>query len=116
MKTHDDMIATWKKDSTFCTEYDALEETFTFFDALVSARHQARLTQAEVAETCAQRRQQWHGWRRAVGVSIMPPPSRRCASMPLQWDAVWRSNLFPYLPPLGKNEVRWNNPENHLVT
>ena len=50
MQTHDDMIATWTKDSTFCKEYDALEETFTFFDALVSARHQAGLTQADVAE------------------------------------------------------------------
>jgi len=47
---HDDMIATWKQDPTFRKEYDALEEEFALFDALVSARHQAGLTQAEVAE------------------------------------------------------------------
>jgi transcriptional regulator with XRE-family HTH domain len=48
--THDDMIATWKQDPTFRKEYDALEEEFALFDALVSARYQAGLTQAEVAE------------------------------------------------------------------
>ena len=50
MKTHDEMMATWKQDPTFRKEYDALEEEFAFFDALVSARHQAGLSQAEVAE------------------------------------------------------------------
>lgn len=50
MNTHNDMIADWKKDPTFRKEYDALEEGFVFFDALVSARHQAGLTQADVAE------------------------------------------------------------------
>jgi ribosome-binding protein aMBF1 (putative translation factor) len=50
MKTHDEMIATWKQDPTVRQEYDALEEEFAFFDALVSARHQAGLSQAEVAE------------------------------------------------------------------
>jgi len=47
---HDDMIATWKKDPTFRKEYDALAEEFALFDALVSARQQAGLTQMEVAE------------------------------------------------------------------
>ena len=50
MTPHDDMIATWKKDSTFRQEYDALAEEFALFDALVSARQQAGLTQTEVAE------------------------------------------------------------------
>jgi transcriptional regulator with XRE-family HTH domain len=44
------MIATWKKDPTFRKEYDALAEEFALFDALVSARQQAGLTQMEVAE------------------------------------------------------------------
>ncbi len=50
MTPHDDMIATWKQDPTFRKEYDALAEEFALFDALVSARHQAGLTQEEVAE------------------------------------------------------------------
>lgn len=50
MKTHDAMIAAWKEDPTFRKEYDALEEEFALFDALVSARHQAGLSQADVAE------------------------------------------------------------------
>jgi transcriptional regulator with XRE-family HTH domain len=47
---HDEMIATWKKDPAFRQEYDALAEEFALFDALVSARQQAGLTQTEVAE------------------------------------------------------------------
>ena len=50
MTPHDDMIATWKKDPAFRQEYDALGEEFALFDALVSARQQAGLTQMEVAE------------------------------------------------------------------
>ena len=50
LKTHDDMIAAWKKDPAFGQAYAALEEEFALFDALVSARQQAGLTQAEVAE------------------------------------------------------------------
>ena len=50
MTPHDDMMATWKKDPTFRQEYDALAEEFALFDALVSARQQAGLTQIEVAE------------------------------------------------------------------
>jgi len=47
---HEDMIATWKKDPAFRQEYDALAEEFALFDALVSARQRAGLTQMEVAE------------------------------------------------------------------
>ena len=50
MTPHDDMIATWKKDPAFRKEYNALAEEFALFDALVSARQQAGLTQIEVAE------------------------------------------------------------------
>ena len=50
MTPHDDMIATWKKDPAFRKEYDALAEEFALFDALVSARQRAGLTQMEVAE------------------------------------------------------------------
>ena len=50
MTPHDDMIATWKKDPAFRQEDDALGEEFALFDALVSARQQAGLTQMEVAE------------------------------------------------------------------
>lgn len=50
MNTHNEMIAAWKKDTTFRKEYDALEETFALFDALLKARYDAGLTQAEVAE------------------------------------------------------------------
>jgi transcriptional regulator with XRE-family HTH domain len=50
VKTHNDMIAAWKKNATFRKEYDALEETFALFDALLKARYDAGLTQAEVAE------------------------------------------------------------------
>jgi transcriptional regulator with XRE-family HTH domain len=50
VKTHHDMITAWKKDATFRKEYDALEETFALFDALLKARSDAGLTQAEVAE------------------------------------------------------------------
>ena len=50
MTPHDDMIAPWKKDPAFRKEYDAFAEEFALFDALVSARQQAGLTQVEVAE------------------------------------------------------------------
>jgi transcriptional regulator with XRE-family HTH domain len=50
VKTHNDMIAAWKKNATFRKAYDALEETFALFDALLKARYDAGLTQAEVAQ------------------------------------------------------------------
>ena len=49
MKTHEEMIAQWKKDPEFRREYDSLEEEFALFDELLKARLQAGLTQAEVA-------------------------------------------------------------------
>jgi transcriptional regulator with XRE-family HTH domain len=44
------MVAAWKEDPAFRQEYDALEEEFALFDTLLNARHQAGLTQAEVAK------------------------------------------------------------------
>lgn len=49
MKTHEEMMAEWMKDPEFKAEYDALEEEFSIFDALVKARQKAGLTQEEVA-------------------------------------------------------------------
>ena len=49
MTTHEEMMADWMQDPEFKAEYDALEEEFSVFDALVEARHQAGLTQEEVA-------------------------------------------------------------------
>jgi len=43
------MLREWKKDPGFCEEYEALEEEFALFDALLQARQAAGLTQAEVA-------------------------------------------------------------------
>jgi transcriptional regulator with XRE-family HTH domain len=50
MKTHEQMIARWKKDPVFKAEYDALEQEFALFDELLKARLAAKLTQAEVAK------------------------------------------------------------------
>ncbi len=44
------MIAKWKKDPAFKTEYDALEQEFSMFDELLKAGPAAKLTQAEVAK------------------------------------------------------------------
>jgi len=49
MKTHEAMIAKWKKDPAFKAEYAALEQEFAMFDELLKARQAAKLTQAEVA-------------------------------------------------------------------
>lgn len=40
----------WRKDPGFVAEYDALEEEFALAHALIHARSQAGMTQAEVAE------------------------------------------------------------------
>jgi transcriptional regulator with XRE-family HTH domain len=40
----------WKKDPAFRAEYDTLEEEFALAAALIDARKQANLTQAEIAE------------------------------------------------------------------
>jgi len=50
MKSHNDMVAEWKRDPAFKSEYDVLEDEFTLFDELLKARKQAGLTQAEIAE------------------------------------------------------------------
>ena len=50
MKTHERMIAKWKKDPAFKAEYAALEQEFAMFDELLKARLAAKLTQAEVAK------------------------------------------------------------------
>lgn len=49
MKTHDRLIANWRKDPAFVAEYDALGDEFALFDELLNARLAAKLTQAEVA-------------------------------------------------------------------
>ena len=53
MKTHDEMVAGWKRDPEFRREYDALEAEFALFDELIRARKEAGLTQAEVADRMA---------------------------------------------------------------
>ena len=50
MKTHDELVHEWMQDPVFVGEYDALEQEFALFDELLSARKEAGLTQAEVAE------------------------------------------------------------------
>ena len=49
MKTHDEMVANWMNDPKFKNEYDALDEEFNLFDAVLKARKRAGLTQAEIA-------------------------------------------------------------------
>ncbi|NCO42975.1 MAG: transcriptional regulator [Armatimonadetes bacterium CG_4_10_14_3_um_filter_66_18] len=53
MKTHDEMVAEWKRDPAFRREHEALDAEFALFDELVRARKAAGLTQAEVAERMA---------------------------------------------------------------
>lgn len=50
MKMHEEMVKEWMQDPAFKEEYDALEEEFALFDALVEARKAAGLSQAEVAQ------------------------------------------------------------------
>jgi predicted transcriptional regulator len=49
MKSHNEMVADWKKDPTFREQYDGLEAEFALFDELLNARKEAGLTQADVA-------------------------------------------------------------------
>ena len=49
MKTHDEMVANWMNDPKFKNEYDALDEEFNLFDAVLKARKRAGLTQAQIA-------------------------------------------------------------------
>lgn len=49
--THEKMMAEWMQDATFKTEYDRIErEEMPLFDAILKARKEAGLTQAQVAE------------------------------------------------------------------
>jgi len=50
VKTHNQMIKDWIKESRFKKEYDALEEKFTLLDELLKARKGAGLTQEQVAK------------------------------------------------------------------
>jgi transcriptional regulator with XRE-family HTH domain len=50
MKTHEEMVAGWIEHLEFKAEYDALEEEFAVFEALIAARKAAGLSQAEVAK------------------------------------------------------------------
>lgn len=50
MKSHDQMVAEWMKDTAFKQEYEALESQFALFDELLKGRHKAGLTQNEVAQ------------------------------------------------------------------
>lgn len=50
MNTHDKLITKWKKDPKFKKAYFETEEEFILFDQMLSARKEAGLTQAQVAE------------------------------------------------------------------
>ena len=49
MKSHNEMLKEWKRDSAFQQEYDELEAEFLLFDELLRARKEAGLTQADIA-------------------------------------------------------------------
>lgn len=44
------LFAEWRKDAEFMAAYDALEEEFALANALIGARTNANLSQAELAE------------------------------------------------------------------
>ena len=46
----EESFARWRQDPEFIREYDALEEEFALANALIGARAQANLSQAELAE------------------------------------------------------------------
>lgn len=49
--THEKMVAKWMKDPEFRAEYERIErEEMPMFDAILAARKEAGLTQAQVAE------------------------------------------------------------------
>jgi hypothetical protein len=50
MLTHEELKKKMLNTPDVKAEYDALEKEFTLFDALLNARMQAGLTQAEVAD------------------------------------------------------------------
>ena len=47
---HDEVFAEWRKEPAYRAAYDALEDEFSIMSALIKARAQAGLTQAQVAE------------------------------------------------------------------
>jgi len=49
MKSHGEMLKEWKQDPAFQQEYNKLEAEFLLFDALLKARKDAGLTQADIA-------------------------------------------------------------------
>jgi len=55
VNARDDMIAGWKKDSTFREEYDALEEQFALFDTLLKACYEAGRPEPGTPSTKKQR-------------------------------------------------------------
>ena len=49
--THDEMVAQWMQDPAFRAEYERIErEEMPMLDAILAARKEAGLTQAQVAE------------------------------------------------------------------
>lgn len=50
MNRHNALISKWNKDKKFKAAYAELEDEFTLFDEMLSARKKAGLTQAEVAD------------------------------------------------------------------
>jgi transcriptional regulator with XRE-family HTH domain len=50
MKTPGEMVVEWMENPEFKAEYDALEEEFDVFDALIAERKAAGLSQTEVAK------------------------------------------------------------------
>lgn len=46
----DDVFASWRKETGYLTEYDALEEEFALAAALIKARSEADMTQEQVAK------------------------------------------------------------------
>lgn len=51
MLTHDQMIAEWMNNPEFKAEYERIErEEMPLLDMLLSARHSAGMTQAQIAE------------------------------------------------------------------
>jgi transcriptional regulator with XRE-family HTH domain len=49
MKTHEKMVEDWMKDPAFKEAYDALDEEFALFCAMLAARKRTDLTQTEIA-------------------------------------------------------------------
>ena len=57
METHEQMLARWKKDPKYKDAYDDLEDEFQLFDELLKARHNAGLTQEELAARMGTKRE-----------------------------------------------------------